>query len=1071
MSRKSDKSSDQSSLGEERFRLVIEAAPSGMIMVDERGAIVLVNSQVEHLFGYSREELLGQSIEILVPLSARAKHPEYRSQFFSAPTVRAMGMGRDLFGLRKDGTQIPVEIGLNPLVTNGEQFVLASVVDITQRKAAEEALLKAKEELEDRIAERTAELVLINKELVEARDEAQMASRLKSEFVANMSHEIRTPMNAIIGMSNALLKTQLGQEQLGYSNAIKDAGHALLTVINDILDFSKIEAGKIHIERVDFDPARVIESACELLVMQARSKSLSLNVFVDPAIPEMLRGDPERLRQIILNLTSNAIKFSDHGEVLVRAKLDSRQNGTAHLQVSVRDSGIGLTPEEQEKLFQPFVQADGSISRKFGGTGLGLSISKRLVELMGGTIGLSSEKGRGSTFWVSLPFEVRSDNSVINQTAELQNVRLLVVDPNSHTYETICTYATAWGMRAEFAASAADAKRCLRQGYVDGDPIRIVITSLKLPDGSGFDFAREVHQDPAIARTSIVLLTALDTIGLGTRALELGFKGYLTQPVSQSQLLNCILGIVCGASSMLSRISVDARSRTKVIDNIRILVCDDHAVNQQVAQLYLDELGFKSNVVGNGLEALDAISKTDYDLVLMDCQMPEMDGLSATREQRLRERGTNSHLKIVAMTAHAMEGDRQRCLDAGMDDYISKPIDPDQLKKVLEKHLPEATRSVLDVVPPIEGVSTPQLETEIVSIDVDRLVARHKKNASMLFQVFLADCPSQLNGIKATFAERNASEALAAAHGLKGVCGSIAALRMQSLCAQIESHVKQLDWKSADLAMKELAAEFERVRTFAPVIEYKNDYRLKAFDGLCDQEPVRVLIVDDQEVARLGLRVSLSEFPDINIVGEAQTGQEALLNVARLKPDLILMDIGLPDVDGIETTRRIKADYDSVRVMMLTSRDHETEVTAAFSAGADGYCLKETASEQIAAAIRAVFEGIVWMDPLIAKRALSVCLKTEQAKSPQQLTASKDNKASLTKREFEILELVVDGLSNKQIADKLAISLDTVKNHMRYVLAKLSVSDRTQAAVKALKEGLLARENRGNEISSTDTIG
>jgi PAS domain S-box-containing protein len=1043
MSENHEKSTEQIYWGEERLRQVIEAAPSGMIMVDDRGSIVLVNSQVEQLFGYSRDELLGKSIEILVPMSARAKHPEYRKQFFCAPSVRAMGMGRDLFGLKKDGAQIPVEIGLNPVESNGETFVLASVVDITQRKLAEEALLRANEELEHRVAERTAELVLINQELVAARDQAQMASKLKSEFVANMSHEIRTPMNAIIGMSNALLKTELGQEQLGYSAAIKDAGHALLTVINDILDFSKMEAGKLHIENVDFEPARVIESAIELLVMQARSKMLSLNVFVDPRIPECLRGDPERLRQIILNLTSNAIKFSDRGEVSVRATLESTTNGVAVIHISVKDAGIGLTPEEQEKLFQPFVQADGSISRRFGGTGLGLSISKRLVDLMNGKIGLSSEKGKGSTFWITVPFEIRSESAVINPKEELKNIRVLVVDERKSNFETICAYASAWGMRADFAVSASEALRHLRQAYVDGDPLKIVITSLKLPDRSGFDLAREVHQDLAIASTDMVLLSALDTIGLGTQALEVGFKSYLTQPVTQSQLLNSILGIVCGGSATLSRLSIDGRSRNRIDENIKILVCDDHAVNQQVAQLYLDELGFQSQVVANGVEALEAVASGDFDLVLMDCQMPELDGLSATRELRRREQETGEHLKVVAMTAHAMQGDRQKCLDAGMDDYISKPIDPEQLRKVLDQHLPVKVHS--SNAPP-----APDRETYSPThpVDVGSLVARHKAHASMLFQVFLMDCPGQLEALRKSFDERNAGEVLAHAHGLKGVCGSVSALTMQHLCGEIEASVKDLDWNYAEDLLHNLLVEFEKVKSFAPAIEYRNEYQSRALErSIVYGEALKVLIVDDQEIARLGLKVSMSEFPDVMIVGEAEDGFSALRLLPDLSPDVILMDIGLPGIDGIETTRRIKAENKAVRVLMLTSRDHENEVTAAFSAGADGYCLKETAAEQIAAAIRAVHEGVVWMDPLIAKRALMVCEKPDNK--------TKNAKTALTKREFEILDLVVQGLSNKQIAEKLSITLDTVKNHMRYVLAKLAVSDRTQAAVKALKEGLL----------------
>lgn len=431
--------------------------------------------------------------------------------------------------------------------------------------------------------------------------------------------------------------------------------------------------------------------------------------------------------------------------------------------------------------------------------------------------------------------------------------------------------------------------------------------------------------------------------------------------------------------------------------------------------------------------------------------MPEMDGLSATIEQRRREQSSGSHLKIVAMTAHAMEGDRQRCLDAGMDDYISKPIDPEQLKTVLEKHLPSTSLVVSKVV----SKERAYVPTKALSVDVDLLVSRHKQHATMLFQVFLVDCPSLLDDLRDAFDARDVSEVLAKAHGLKGVCGSIAATRMQNLCAQIESQIKEMEWKLAEVSLQNLFVEFDQVKTFAPRIEYKNDYRFKTFNSMVSEEAVKVFIVDDQEVARLGLRVSLGEFPDLIIVGEARDGTEAIEIAQAVKPDVILMDIGLPGLDGIETTRQIKASNTSVRVLMLTSRDHENEVTASFSAGADGYCLKETAAEQIAAAIRAVSDGVVWMDPMIAKRALSVCPKADEISPPPSRSSKKDVKNSLTKREIEILDLVVKGLTNKQIAEKLVISLDTVKNHMRYVLAKLSVSDRTQAAVKALKDGLL----------------
>jgi two-component system, sensor histidine kinase and response regulator len=796
-------------LSQDAFRLVVEASPSGMIMVDRSGTIVLINGQVERLFGYRRDELIGQSIERLVPMRFRAGHQRHRDDFSADPEVRAMGAGRDLFGLKVDGTEIPIEIGLNPITTDGGEFVLASVVDITERRRSEEKVVRAKEELEIRVQERTreleertAELVSLNRQLADATEQAQAASRLKSEFLANMSHEIRTPMNAIIGLCNVLLRTGLHPRQYEYAGNIKDSAHALLTVINDVLDFSKIEAGRLDLDIVDFDLVKVVEGACELLATSARAKQLSLMAYVDPNLPQQLRGDPERLRQVLLNLTSNAIKFSERGAIVVRAELQSIESSTAHVRFSVIDQGVGLTASEQERLFRPFVQADGSISRRFGGTGLGLSISKRIVDLMKGEIGVDSAPGSGSTFWFSVPLERRSEGPVLSSRTDLRDVRVLVVDDEPHARTILRDYILSWGMQDGVAASARDALRALRQAYVDGTPYQIAIIDFVMPHTSGAELSKEILSDPAISKTQLVLLTAFDGPGLGLQAMELGCKAYLTKPVRQSQLLECIINVLSGGQAM-GRSAADAKlvvNESKTMRNEIVLVAEDYAINQQVAQLYLDELGFASHVVSDGAQAVDAVATNAYALVLMDCQMPEMDGYAATAAIRAAEAPLDRHTPIVAMTAHAMGGDRERCLAAGMDDYISKPVDPEELRRVLARWLPEPG-----------GIGASAAGQQPADLDM----ARSKygsKHADELCRMFIARAASDLQDLKQSSVARDSQTVLAVAHGLAGVCATVFAYQMRATCSEIMTAVGRPDWDRVQALAHRLDNELNSAR-------------------------------------------------------------------------------------------------------------------------------------------------------------------------------------------------------------------------------------------------------------------
>jgi PAS domain S-box-containing protein len=810
---------------EEKYRVLTENSLQGIAILKRVPlAFVYVNSRWTEIFGYSADEVLSFDSEEVLSLV----HPDDREMVRQRNLDRLMG--KSLMPsyqsriIRKDGAIRWVESFSSKIQSDHDTSMSQSTyLDITERKQAEESLQLANERANDMA------------------NQAKIASMAKSDFLANMSHEIRTPMNGIIGMTGLLLDTDLNGEQRQYAEIVRSSCESLLGLINDILDFSKIEAKKLDLEILDFDLLNLLDDFIVTLAVRAHEKGLELLCAADLDIPTLLQGDPGRLRQILTNLAGNAIKFTHHGEIAVRVKLIENNEDNVFLRFAVQDTGIGISKENLGLIFSDFTQADASIARQYGGTGLGLTISKQLSELMGGEVGVESEVGKGSEFWFTARLGKQPDGVQVEMLphSDFSNVRALIVDDNATNRQILLTQLTSWGMQPADAPDGIGAIEALLKAQDDGNPFRIAIIDMHMPGMNGEVLGMAVKADARLSNTHLVMLTSMGIKSDFRRLKEIGFDVCLNKPTRRHELKNALSQALSGRCGDQPQ-SIETHHSAHDIINLfagskaRILLAEDNITNQQVALGILNKLGLRADAVANGAEAVTAVHTLPYDLILMDVQMPVMDGLEATKIIRNYEleitnraqpgdftspfviRNSSFVIPIIAMTAHAMQGDREKFLDAGMTDYISKPVSPQELVDRLKKWLPKK----MEEAECIKNEQDAEKSNESKTSDAP-IWDRHKMLecllddedlAIMVQDSFLADIPLQILALKAFLASGDVSGIEIQAHTIKGASANVGGERLRAVAFEMEKAAIVQDMTAVDSLMMELERQFNRLK-------------------------------------------------------------------------------------------------------------------------------------------------------------------------------------------------------------------------------------------------------------------